>query len=60
MLYAIVAVLSALLTLPWLAGRWFIGEVNIMSAETIKRLVKASNAFTTGKKAEKKPSSSKN
>ncbi|CCK86357.1 Protein of unknown function [Lactobacillus equicursoris DSM 19284 = JCM 14600 = CIP 110162] len=29
-----------------------------MSAETIKRLVKASNAFTTGKKAEKKPSSS--
>lgn len=29
-----------------------------MSAETIKKLVKASNAFTTGKKAEKKPSSS--
>ncbi len=28
-----------------------------MSAETIKRLVKASNAFTTGKR--KKPSSSK-
>lgn len=48
-------------SIPDLLGlpRQDLKEASIMSAETIKRLVKASNAFTTGK-AEKKPSSSKN